>query len=542
MFGLFRGSVLRTLHQIHITVCGSIRKGSGRAICRRWRRCAQLLMLMQLSRRRSCSPCLRSSPFLRTPREPRTHRNGFLLTKRSAQQTSNNTQSFSSQKRLGQQNQKMTRYCYSQKIWLALCASLSILSVEAFHQRSLSYRRSSLAISFLRSPVSDSEQLPFKSGQESVLFSDAATFESARVEQLSDSRSVFLNSTITDMVMVESDGSSSIIEKAMNSYLGPRVLLAAVACLYGTNFPLGSIMDNALPASAASSARFLVASLAMFPFVFQIRKEFVAPTLIAGAFTATGYITQSLALVDTSPATVSFLGAATVIWCPFLEWLVDKKPMGIHDRPQTWMAATLCLIGVAVLELCGGGAAEVESMGIGVGDGLSLLQAIGFGTGLFMSEKMVSKHSDQALPVTAGMVATTALLSMGWALADGWMYNTPNWESMTLPNMLLDPSMREVAFAVVWTGLLSTSLNFFLEVYSLQKVPSGEASVILASEPLWAAAFASVILGERLGWNDYVGGIFIVSACLVNCLTASDFHGVLPGVDASASKDGSLKQ
>jgi drug/metabolite transporter (DMT)-like permease len=288
-------------------------------------------------------------------------------------------------------------------------------------------------------------------------------------------------------------------------------------------------MDDALPASAATSARFLLASLVLSPFIFQLRKELIGMSLVAGCFTATGYIAQSLALVDTSPATVSFLGAATVIWCPFLEWLVDKKPMGINERPQTWMAVMLCILGVGILELCGGGI-ETAQVGIGMGDCLAVLQAIAFGTGLFMSEKMMKQHSDQALPITAVLVATTSLASMVWALVDGWMYNTPGWETMTLPNLLLEPSMREVAIAVIWTGLLSTSLNFFLEVYSLQKVPSGEASVILATEPLWAAAFASIILGESFDWNEYVGGILIVSACLVNCMNASDFQGIIPGV------------
>jgi drug/metabolite transporter (DMT)-like permease len=337
---------------------------------------------------------------------------------------------------------------------------------------------------------------------------------------------------LKEQLILTSDDSASlpVLEQFMNSYLGPRLLLAAVACLYGTNFPLGSIMDHALPASAATSARFFLASLALSPYIFQIRKELVGYALLAGCFTGMGYVAQSLALVDTSPATVSFLGAVIVIWCPFLEWLVDKKPMGIHDRPQTWMAVVLCMLGVGILELCGGGAELSSHAGVGMGDALGLLQALGFGTGLFMSDKMMQKHSDQALPVTAVLVATTAFISMLWVMADGWMWNTPNWESMTLPNLLFDPSMREVAAAVVWTGLISTSLNFFLEVFSLQKVSSGEASVILATEPLWASAFAAVILGESFGWNDYVGGVLIVSACLVNGLTASDFQGLLPGV------------
>jgi len=321
----------------------------------------------------------------------------------------------------------------------------------------------------------------------------------------------------------------SLVDKVMNSYLGPRILLASIACFYGTNFPLGSIMDHALPASAASSGRFLLAALALSPFMAKVQKEYIGIALLAGCFTATGYVAQSLALVDTSPATVSFLGAASVIWCPFLEFMVDKKPMRISDRPQTWLAGALCILGVGILELCGGGmsAEGAACVGIGMGDALALLQAICFSTGVFLAEKMVSKHPDQALPVTSIMVATTSLISMVWALTDGWI-GTPGWESMTLPGLFMDPAMHDVAGAVVWTGIMSTSLSFFLENFSLQKVPPAEATVILSTEPLWAAAFASVLLGESFGWNDYVGGVLILAACLASSLKQSHFQGLLP--------------
>jgi hypothetical protein len=39
-------------------------------------------------------------------------------------------------------------------------------------------------------------------------------------------------------------------------------------------------------------------------------------------------------------------------------------------------------------------------------------------------------------------------------------------------------------------------------------------SVIFATEPLWATAFASVLLGEKLGPQAAVGAGFIVAACL----------------------------
>jgi len=351
------------------------------------------------------------------------------------------------------------------------------------------------------------------------------------------------NSTITVSSLPVASGNDNVnsvepqnlVDKVMSSYIGPRLLLAAVACLYGTNFPLGSIMDEALPASSATSSRMLLAAIALSPFMSQLPRDLIGMSLLAGCFTASGYVTQSMALMDTSPATVSFLGAATVIWCPFLEWLIHRTPMGWKDRPQTWISAVMCILGVGILEL-GGGTEMGATMSIGIGDGLSILQAMGFGTGLFLSEQMMKKHPTKALSITSVMLATTALVSMIWALSDGWIGSTPGWESMTLPKMFLDPSMQQVAMAVVWTGLLSTSLNFFLEIFALGRVPSGEASVILASEPLWAAAFASILLGEEFGWNDYTGGLLIVSACIVNSMQSSDIQRFLQFKDVDSQR------
>ncbi len=65
----------------------------------------------------------------------------------------------------------------------------------------------------------------------------------------------------------------------------------------------------------------------------------------------------------------------------------------------------------------------------------------------FMSEKMMKREPDQALQITAGMVATTAFFSMLWCFADGWIGSEPDWQSMGLPGLFLDPDMRTVVSA-----------------------------------------------------------------------------------------------
>lgn len=332
--------------------------------------------------------------------------------------------------------------------------------------------------------------------------------------------------------------SSALIEQVLNSYIGPRAVLALVAILYGTNFSLGALMNDNLPASAATSGRMVLAAIVLSPFLLQLKPNLRSSVFLGGAFVSLGYISQSIALIDTSPATVSFLGSCTVLVCPLLQWIINKKPMSIKDAPQTWLAAFLCLAGVATLELFDSSTSEAsfsitESMSqLGVGDALSLVQAIGFGVGMFMSEKMMKEEPDAALPITAGMVATTAFFSMIWCFADGWM-REPGWESLGLPGLFLDPNMRSVAMAVAWTGIISTSTNFCVEITALGRVPSSEASVILATEPLWASLFAAILLQEQFGTNDYIGGALMIAACLVNTLQPSFFRDIIGGTEGN---------
>jgi len=217
---------------------------------------------------------------------------------------------------------------------------------------------------------------------------------------------------------------------------------------------------------------------------------------------------------------VAFLGAATVIVCPALEAIIDKKPMGLKDAPQVWLAASLCISGVGILELYDpSGNGDLE---FGFCDIVALLQSVGFGTSFFITERMMRRQPDQALPITAVQVSVTAFLSMIWCFADGWI-GQPGTEAYSLPNLFFEPTLAMTAAIVVWTGFITTALNRVLETISLGRVQPAEASVILATEPLWAAVFAALLLSENFGANDYIGGTLIVLACLANSLKPSDF-------------------
>ena len=217
-----------------------------------------------------------------------------------------------------------------------------------------------------------------------------------------------------------------------------------------------------------------------------------------------------------------------MIVCPALEVIVNKKDMSITNQPQTWLAATLCLLGVGILELYDptGATAITDAFSqIGTGDFLAILQAVGFGTSFFLTESMMTQVPGQALPITAVQVSVTAFLCMLWSISDGWV-GTDGAESYGLPNMFFSPPLQMAALAVLWTGIITTALNRFIETTALGKMKSAEASVILATEPLWASLFAALWLKEDFGADDYIGGALIVGACLATALKKDDFRGL----------------
>ena len=96
---------------------------------------------------------------------------------------------------------------------------------------------------------------------------------------------------------ISQEADSSFIEGILSSYIGPRVVLALVAILYGTNFPLGALMVENLPPSAATSDRMVLATIVLSPFLFQLKPTLQKEVLIGGSningHTSVCYITAS---------------------------------------------------------------------------------------------------------------------------------------------------------------------------------------------------------------------------------------------------------
>jgi drug/metabolite transporter (DMT)-like permease len=94
-----------------------------------------------------------------------------------------------------------------------------------------------------------------------------------------------------------------------------------------------------------------------------------------------------------------------------------------------------------------------------------------------------------------------------------------------LLSAFLEPWPKEVAFPVLASVaasiLFCTSLRFLVLVRAQSVAPLGHAGLIMALEPVWTAAAATLLLGERMAIPQLVGSSLIVSALLLNRLGPS---------------------
>jgi drug/metabolite transporter (DMT)-like permease len=158
-----------------------------------------------------------------------------------------------------------------------------------------------------------------------------------------------------------------------------------------------------------------------------------------------------------------------------------------------WVGSGVALAttGLALLSVVG-----VE--GLNVGDLLVFGCAIGFAGHILLLERFAPGRDPLAL--TAVQVATAGVLSgLGAAI----------FESVT--------AERVVAAlpAAALTGVFATALAYAVQTAAQRVTPAAHTALIFSTEPVFAALFAYLLVGERLELPQVVGGALILAGMLV---------------------------
>ncbi|MFD6422319.1 DMT family transporter [Streptomyces sp. NPDC060198] len=237
-----------------------------------------------------------------------------------------------------------------------------------------------------------------------------------------------------------------------------------------------------LPVLAVAGARGLRALTAA-----QWRGAGLLGLILSGIF-----LLETYGIVHTSATNAGLIISLTMIFTPLAESAVTRtRPTG-----RFLLAAGLSVVGVVLLTQ-GGGFTSPSG-----GDLLMLLAALARTVHVLAMARIKAVQSADSLPLTTVQLGSAVAVFAVLAAVPGT--GTAPW------------AVAAGFGAGEWAGLLflaafCTLFAFFVQMWAVRRTSPSRVSLLLGTEPLWAAAVGIAIGGERLGMLGAVGAVLVLA-------------------------------
>ncbi|KAK3149587.1 hypothetical protein QOZ80_3AG0219510 [Eleusine coracana subsp. coracana] len=279
------------------------------------------------------------------------------------------------------------------------------------------------------------------------------------------------------------------------------IILNALTVIYASDIPVLKEVEALTDPAVFNMVRFVIAAIPFIPFAVRASgdRRVRAAGLELGVWVSLAYLAQAIGLLSSDAGRASFITAFTVIVVPLIDGI-----LGATIPKLTWFGAIVSLAGIGLLEY--GGSPPC------VGDVLNFFSAIFFGIHMLRTEQ-ISRSTDKKkfLGLLSFEVLVVAFSSVLWFMfKDGYVDSSEsNFESWTF-GMLWDTAASFPWIPALYTGVLSTVLCMWAEMVAMGDVSATETAIVYGLEPVWGAAFAWFLLGERWDNAAWIGAALVL--------------------------------
>ena len=275
--------------------------------------------------------------------------------------------------------------------------------------------------------------------------------------------------------------------------------LILVTVIWGGGFVASDMALGSMKPFQIMMVRFLLASVLMGMISMgQHKKEgklenragAIKAGILMGIALFAGFALQIIGLQYTTPSKNAFLTALNVVIVPFIAFIILKKKVGMKGI----IGAIMSVIGVALLSLNG-------NLTLSLGDGLTLLCAVGFAFQIFFTGEFVKKYPASVLNmvqmITAFVLSAVSLVIFG---ENDLQVTTQGWLS------------------VLYLGVISTTVCYLLQTY----VDETKAAIVLSMESVFGTIFSIIILHEVITLRMVIGCAIILAAVIISNLSETE--------------------
>lgn len=254
------------------------------------------------------------------------------------------------------------------------------------------------------------------------------------------------------------------------------------------------------------ASRFMFALLILLPFLHKILKGFTLTEfkggLLLGFLYFMGFVTQTAGLSYTSATKSGFITGTFVIFTPIFQFIFERK------SPSRWNLIGIVLVVIGLIFLSSKGTSVFDvftelGSNFNIGDFLTLLCAVFYSVYIVYLD-IISKKA-RFMPLVFMQISLTAV---GGTLFVFLFY------AVGIENIKAEFNTLVIA-ALLYTAILATIVTTSLQTRFQKYVTPTKAGIIFSFEPICAAVFAYLLIGERIGNFGIIGGIFIFAGLLV---------------------------
>jgi drug/metabolite transporter (DMT)-like permease len=215
---------------------------------------------------------------------------------------------------------------------------------------------------------------------------------------------------------------------------------------------------------------------------------------VCAALLAGGFVLQIEGQYRTTASRSGFLTGLLVVFVPLLEYAFFRRKVA-----RAYLAGTaLAVLGMAVLSR-GASAGEARLLG----DVLTVGCAVVFALHVVVLGRVAPRHP--VLPLLLVQLAGASLLAFALAPA------------LELPRFVRTPA---TVAALGYLAVFATLVAFGIQTWAQKKLPAVRFALLSALEPVFAALWAALLIGERLSAAELAGGALIVAGVAVGAAGA----------------------
>ncbi|WP_395294721.1 DMT family transporter [Kitasatospora hibisci] len=224
------------------------------------------------------------------------------------------------------------------------------------------------------------------------------------------------------------------------------------------------------------------------------------------------FLLETYGAVHTSATNAGLIISLTMVFTPLAESALTRTPL-----PRAFLAAAgLAVAGVALLT--GDGGLKAPTAGDLLVLGAAVVRTVNV---LAMSRMRAIEGADPLALTWVQLAAATAVFAvvapfvgpLPWTVAAS--YGPPQWAWL------------------LHLALLCTLFAFFVQMWAVRNTSPSRVSLLLGTEPLWAAVFGVTLAGNRLGPVGLLGGALVLVATAWGRRTVAG-----PGRGGSRTADG----